>query len=93
MALFQHGKTIVNGMRGRQATAFETDAAQIGIGLDNALDRLGHHAGLDRQLGLHALCQQRLITQPRQAQCRQRGLAARHAGRLGIETGLCFKIG
>ncbi|MNT25298.1 hypothetical protein D3C72_1608120 [compost metagenome] len=92
MALFEHGKAVVDGMRSRQSAAFKADAAQVGIGLDNAFDRLRHHSGLDRQLGFDALRQQRLITQARQAEGCQRRFAARHTGGLRIETRLRLKI-
>ena len=65
VALFEHGKTVVNGMRRRQPAALEADAAQIGIRLNDALHRFRHHAGLDRQFGFHPFRQQRVITQPR----------------------------
>ena len=91
VALFEHGKTVVNGMRRRQPAALEADAAQIGIRLNDALHRFRHHAGLDRQFGFHPFRQQRVITQPRQAERRQRRFAAGHAGGLGVETGWASK--
>ncbi|CVB11049.1 Uncharacterised protein [Serratia marcescens] len=93
VALLQHGKTVVNGVRRRQPTALEADAAQIGIGLNDAFHRFRHHAGLDRQFGFHPFRQQRVITQPRQAERRQRRFAAGHAGGLGVEAGLRLEIG
>jgi hypothetical protein len=49
VALFKDGETVVNRVRAGQAAALKTDTAQIGVGFDNTLQRIGHHSSLSRQ--------------------------------------------
>ena len=74
VTLFQNGETVVDRVGGGQAATFKANAAEVGVRLDDALQRFGHHPGLRRQTGLFALRQQRIIAQAGQAQRRLGGL-------------------
>ncbi|SVM49105.1 Uncharacterised protein [Klebsiella pneumoniae] len=69
VTLFQNGEAIVNGVSRCQATAFETNAAQIGIGFNDAFQRNGNDTRFGCQTCFFAFRQQGVVTQACKTQC------------------------
>lgn len=68
----------MNGVSRCQTTAFKTDAAQIGIGLNNALQRRCNHVLLGCQHRFFTFFYQCIKAQLSQCQRRLGALTARH---------------
>lgn len=70
----------MDGVRRCQTAAFKTDAAQIGVGFNNALQRRRYHVLLGSQHRFFTFFYQRIKAQLSQRQRRLSALTARHGG-------------
>ena len=80
MCIRDCGQTVMNGVSRCQTTAFKTDATQIGVGFNNALQCWCNHVLLCSQHRFFTFFDQRIKAQLCQRQRRLSTLTARHGG-------------
>ena len=77
----------------RQPAAFKTNAAQIGVRFNHALQRRGYYMLFGGKHRFFAFFQQGVVAQFSQCQRRLGALAARHGGRAATRASTRFKPG
>ncbi|MNV50995.1 hypothetical protein D3C71_1430260 [compost metagenome] len=93
VTLGELGQAVVDGVGGGQPAALEADTAQIGVGLDDVLHRLGAEPLFHRQLGLVAIGQQGLVAELGDGLRRQGGSTTGHGLATGDLVGARLEVG